>query len=64
MFHTPYRVPKATLPPGTYRNITGNEATALGFLAAAQGREARRCSTAPTRSRRPRDILQQLAGYK
>ena len=28
MFHTTYRVPKAKLPPGTYRNITGNEATA------------------------------------
>ena len=36
MFHTTYRVPKAKLPPGTYRNITGNEATALGFLAAAK----------------------------
>src|SRR6476619_3822982 len=35
MFHTIYRVPKATLAPGTYRNITGNEATALGFLAAS-----------------------------
>ncbi|HEY4754024.1 MAG TPA: 2-oxoacid:acceptor oxidoreductase family protein, partial [Candidatus Limnocylindrales bacterium] len=35
MFHETYRVPKAKLPPGTYRNITGNEATALGFLAAA-----------------------------
>jgi 2-oxoglutarate ferredoxin oxidoreductase subunit alpha len=28
MFHTTYRVPKARLAPGTYRNITGNEATA------------------------------------
>jgi 2-oxoglutarate ferredoxin oxidoreductase subunit alpha len=36
MFHTTYRVPKAKLPPGTYRNITGNEATALGFLAASK----------------------------
>ena len=26
----------ANLPPGTYRNITGNEATALGFVAASQ----------------------------
>jgi 2-oxoglutarate ferredoxin oxidoreductase subunit alpha len=31
-----YRVPKAKLPPGTYRKITGNEATALGLLAACQ----------------------------
>jgi 2-oxoglutarate ferredoxin oxidoreductase subunit alpha len=36
MFHTTYRVAPAKLPPGTYRNITGNEATALGFVAAAQ----------------------------
>ena len=32
IFHTHYRVAPAKLPPGTYRNITGNEATALGFL--------------------------------
>lgn len=28
-----YRVPKATIPPGRYRKITGNEALALGLLA-------------------------------
>jgi 2-oxoglutarate ferredoxin oxidoreductase subunit alpha len=36
IFHTHYRVAPAKLPPGTYRNITGNEATALGFLAASK----------------------------
>ncbi len=36
MFHSTYRVAPAKLEPGTYRNITGNEATALGFVAAAQ----------------------------
>ena len=36
MFHTTYRVPAAHLPAGTYRNITGNEATALGFVIAGQ----------------------------
>ena len=36
IFHTHYRVKPANLPPGTYRNITGNEATALGMVAAAQ----------------------------
>ena len=36
IFHTHYRVRPANLPPGTYRNITGNEATALGMVAAAQ----------------------------
>ncbi|MBI2082532.1 MAG: 2-oxoacid:acceptor oxidoreductase subunit alpha [Deltaproteobacteria bacterium] len=30
-----YRVQKAALAPGLYRNITGNEATALGFVAAS-----------------------------
>ena len=40
--------------PGTYRNITGNEATALGFLAAPRRPRSGTCSTAPTRSRRPR----------
>ena len=35
LFPVHYRVPKAHLAPGRYRNITGNEATALGFVAAA-----------------------------
>jgi 2-oxoglutarate ferredoxin oxidoreductase subunit alpha len=35
LFPVHYRVPKAHLPPGRYRNITGNEATALGFAAAS-----------------------------
>jgi 2-oxoglutarate ferredoxin oxidoreductase subunit alpha len=30
-----YRVPKAQIKPGKYRKITGNEATALGLVAAA-----------------------------
>ena len=41
IFHTHYRVAPAHLPPGKYRNITGNEATALGFLAASRLAEAR-----------------------
>jgi len=36
IFHTHYRVAPAHLAPGTYRNITGNEATALGMLAASK----------------------------
>jgi 2-oxoglutarate ferredoxin oxidoreductase subunit alpha len=36
MFATHYHVPKAKLRPGLYRNITGNEATALGFLTASK----------------------------
>ncbi len=35
VFTTHYRVRKAKLAPGTYRKITGNEATAIGFIAAA-----------------------------
>jgi 2-oxoglutarate ferredoxin oxidoreductase subunit alpha len=31
-----YRVRKAPIAPGVYRNITGNEATALGMVAASQ----------------------------
>ena len=35
MFTTHYQVPKASLSPGKYRNITGNEATAIGFVTAS-----------------------------
>jgi 2-oxoglutarate/2-oxoacid ferredoxin oxidoreductase subunit alpha len=35
MFTTHYTVPKASLSPGKYRNIMGNEATAIGFVTAA-----------------------------
>lgn len=36
IFTTRYKVEKAVLPPGNYRNINGNYATALGALAAAE----------------------------
>lgn len=36
IFTTAYRVRKANLPPGTYRNITGAEAAAMGFVTAAR----------------------------
>ncbi len=36
IFQVTYEVPKAKLEPGTYRNISGNQAIALGFVAAAQ----------------------------
>lgn len=35
VFTTHYKVGKATIKPGRYRNITGNEATAIGFITAA-----------------------------
>ena len=36
MFTTRYRVERAHLTPGRYRNVTGNEAAAMGFIAAAK----------------------------
>ncbi len=63
MFHTHYRVAPAKLPPGTYRNITGNEATALGLLAASK--LARRPLFYGSYPITPAsDILHQLSGYK
>jgi 2-oxoglutarate ferredoxin oxidoreductase subunit alpha len=63
MFRTAYKVAPATIAPGRYRNITGNQAAALGFVAAAQ------------RAKRPlflgsypitpaSDILHELSTYK
>jgi 2-oxoglutarate/2-oxoacid ferredoxin oxidoreductase subunit alpha len=63
IFHERYVVPPAHLAPGTYRNITGNEATALGFVAAAQlaGRDLFYGSYPITPAS---DILHELASYK
>src|SRR5216110_2187815 len=36
VFTTHYKVKKALITPGRYRKITGNEATAIGFVAASQ----------------------------
>jgi len=63
IFTTHYRVTKAKLAPGTYRKITGNEATAIG------------CVTAAMLAKRPlfygsypitpaSDILHELSRYK
>jgi 2-oxoglutarate ferredoxin oxidoreductase subunit alpha len=35
LFHVQYEIAPATVAPGTYRHISGNEATALGFVAAS-----------------------------
>ena len=35
-FQVSYEIPPAKLPPGVYRNISGNSALALGFVAASQ----------------------------
>jgi 2-oxoglutarate ferredoxin oxidoreductase subunit alpha len=63
MFHTHYRVRPAKLDPGTYRNITGNEATALGFLAASKLAD-RPLFYGSYPITPASDILHQLAGYK
>ncbi|MCH8804513.1 MAG: 2-oxoacid:acceptor oxidoreductase subunit alpha [Planctomycetes bacterium] len=36
IFTVRYRIPRAKLAPGKYRNLTGNQATALGLIAAAR----------------------------
>nr|BCX01451.1 MAG: oxidoreductase [Bacteroidota bacterium] len=62
-FSTRYRVAPAKLPPGTYRNITGNQATALGLIAASQraGLELFYGSYPITPAS---DVLHELAKYK
>jgi 2-oxoglutarate ferredoxin oxidoreductase subunit alpha len=63
LFHEQYEVPKAQLPAGTYRKITGNDATALGMIAAGQlsGKQVIYCSYPITPAS---DILHQLAAAK
>ena len=57
------RVAPATLPPGEYRHITGNEATGLGLLTAAHlsGLPLFYASYPITPAS---DVLEQLAGYR
>jgi 2-oxoglutarate ferredoxin oxidoreductase subunit alpha len=63
IFHTSFRVKPARLASGTYRNITGNEAAALGFVAA--GQLARRQLVYASYPITPAsDILHQLSTYK
>jgi 2-oxoglutarate ferredoxin oxidoreductase subunit alpha len=63
LFAQHYHVPKAKLAPGLYRNITGNEATAMGFLTASKlaGRPLFYGSYPITPAS---DVLHQLATYK
>jgi 2-oxoglutarate ferredoxin oxidoreductase subunit alpha len=63
IFQVTYEVPKAKLEPGTYRNISGNQALALGFVAAA--RNAKRTLFLGSYPITPAsDILHQLSHYK
>ncbi len=63
MFASAYKVPPAKIAPGFYRSITGNGATALGFVAAAvkSGRPLFLGSYPITPAS---DILHELAAYK
>jgi 2-oxoglutarate ferredoxin oxidoreductase subunit alpha len=63
IFQVTYEVPKATLPPGTYRNISGNQALALGFVAAAQ-KANRRLFLGSYPITPASDILHELSQYK
>jgi 2-oxoglutarate ferredoxin oxidoreductase subunit alpha len=63
LFQHPYQVPKATLPTGKYRNITGNAGIALALTTAAvkSGRTVFYGSYPITPAS---DILHQLAPFK
>lgn len=63
LFESRFEVPAAKLPAGTYRNIMGNQATALGLAAAAykSGLQVFLGSYPITPAS---DILHQLSGYK
>jgi len=63
MFASAYEVPPAKINPGLYRNITGNTATALGFVAAAvkSGRPLFLGSYPITPAS---DVLHELSGLK
>ncbi|MBI3745622.1 MAG: 2-oxoacid:acceptor oxidoreductase subunit alpha [Chloroflexi bacterium] len=63
IFHERYVVAPARLRPGRYRNITGNEATALGFVAASQLAE-RPLFYGSYPITPASDILHALAAYK
>ena len=63
MFSCQYQVEKASLSPGNYRRISGNTATALGLVAAAQGceRQLMYCTYPITPAT---DILHELAALR
>jgi len=63
LFGVHYEVRPAAIQPGTYRNITGNTATAIGFVAAAQ-RAGRPLFLGSYPITPASDILHELAALK
>ncbi|MEZ5965279.1 MAG: 2-oxoacid:acceptor oxidoreductase subunit alpha [Planctomycetota bacterium] len=63
LFQTSYEVPPATMQPGLYRNIMGNQALGLGLVAAAQ-RAGLQMFVGSYPITPASDILHQLSGYK
>ncbi len=62
-FQVSYEIPPAKLAPGTYRNLSGNQAMAMGFVAAA--RQAGLPLFLGSYPITPAsDILHELSGYK
>lgn len=63
IFQTQYRVEPATIPPGKYRRVSGNEAVALGMVAAATiAKKTLFYGSYPITP--ASDILHELARYK
>lgn len=60
---TAYEVPPAKLPPGTYRNLSGNNALAMGLVAASQ-RSGLPLFLGSYPITPASDILHELANYK
>jgi len=63
VFQTAYRVPKAPMRPGTYRNIMGNQALSLGVVVGGQ-RAGLQIFLGSYPITPASDILHQLSGYK
>jgi 2-oxoglutarate ferredoxin oxidoreductase subunit alpha len=62
-FQVKYEIPPARLSPGVYRNISGNTALALGFVAASR-RSGRRLFLGSYPITPASDILHELSAYK
>src|SRR5690349_23608223 len=62
-FQVSYEIPPAKLAPGVYRNLSGNQALAMGFVVAAQ-RAGLQLFLGSYPITPASDILHELSGYK